>query len=45
MNLNQIVYETNEVGKFKVGNLIITINSLTDRSKDLIFIDNNDQSK
>lgn len=43
MNLNQIVYETNEVGRFKVGNLIITINSLTDRSKDLIFIDNNKQ--
>ena len=42
INLNQIVQETNEVGKFQVGNLTITINSLADRSKELIFIDNND---
>jgi hypothetical protein len=42
MNLNQIVQETNETGKFQVGNLTITINSLADRSKELIFIDNND---
>jgi glycosyltransferase involved in cell wall biosynthesis len=42
INLNQIVQETNEIGKFQVGNLTITINSLADRSKELIFIDNND---
>jgi glycosyltransferase involved in cell wall biosynthesis len=40
VNLNEIVRDTNELGKFKVGNLIITINSLADRSKELIFIDN-----
>ena len=42
INLNQIVQETNEIGKFQVGNLTITINSLADRSKELIFINNND---
>lgn len=40
INLNQIVKETNEIGKFQVGNLTVTINSLNDRSKELIFIDN-----
>jgi hypothetical protein len=43
VNLNQIVQETNETGTFQVGNLTITINSLADRSKELIFIDNNDK--
>lgn len=39
LNLNEIVKQTNETGKFQVGNLIVTINSLNDRSKELIFID------
>lgn len=44
LNLNEIVKQTNETGKFQVGNLIITINSLNDRSKELIFIDNDKHS-
>ena len=42
VNLNEIIKQTNEIGKFKVESLVITINSLADRSKELIFIDNND---
>ena len=43
-NLGEIVVGTNETGKFQIGNLIITINSLNDRSKELIFIDNDKHS-
>jgi glycosyltransferase involved in cell wall biosynthesis len=43
-NLGEIVIGTNETGKFQVGNLIVTINSLNDRSKELIFIDNDKHS-
>ena len=36
--LNDIVFETNDVGIFELGNLKITINSLESFEKDLIFI-------
>jgi hypothetical protein len=38
--LNDIVYENNELGYFELGNLKITINSLESFEKDLIFIPN-----
>lgn len=40
INLNEIVKDTNDIGRFQVGNLIISINSIEDKSKDLIFIVN-----
>lgn len=44
--LNKIVQDTNQTGNFEFSKDIkITINSFADRSKELIFIDNNDQSK
>jgi len=43
-NLGEIVIGTNETGKFQVGNLTITINSLNDHSKELIFINNDKHS-
>jgi hypothetical protein len=39
--LNDIIYENNELGYFELGNLKITINSLESFEKDLIFISNN----
>jgi glycosyltransferase involved in cell wall biosynthesis len=38
--LNEIVKDTNDTGTFEVANLKIRINSVEDRSKDLIFINN-----
>lgn len=35
-NLNDIVQQTNETGEFEIGNLHITINSIKDRSYELI---------
>lgn len=37
-NLGEIVSENNDIGKFSVENLIITVNKINDKSKDLIFI-------
>lgn len=37
-NLGEIVYENNDIGKFSVENLIITVNKIDDKAKDLIFI-------
>jgi glycosyltransferase involved in cell wall biosynthesis len=37
-NLGEIVLNTNETGKFGVGNLTITINKIDDKAKSLIFI-------
>ena len=42
--INEIVANTADTGVFEISNFKITINSFTDRSKDLIFI-NNDTSK
>jgi hypothetical protein len=42
--INEIVANTADTGVFEIANFKITINSFTDRSKDLIFI-NNDTSK
>jgi glycosyltransferase involved in cell wall biosynthesis len=39
--LNEIVRDTNDTGTFEIVNFKITINLVEDRSKDLIFIDNN----
>jgi glycosyltransferase involved in cell wall biosynthesis len=39
--LNEIVRDTNDTGIFEITNFKIKINSIKDRSKDLIFIDNN----
>jgi hypothetical protein len=36
----EIVKDTNDTGTFEVANLKIRINSVEDRSKDLIFINN-----
>ena len=42
ININQIVQQTNETGNYEIGNLKVIINSLEDRSKDIIFINNHD---
>ena len=36
--LNDIVFETNEIGKFELGNMKVTVKSLESFEKDLIFI-------
>jgi hypothetical protein len=38
--LNEIVRDTNDTGTFEIANFKITINSVEDRSKELIFINN-----
>lgn len=37
-NLGEIVSENNDLGKFSVENLIITVNKIDDKAKSLIFI-------
>ena len=39
-SLNEIVQQTDETGEFEVGNLQIIIQSIEDRSKNLIYINN-----
>jgi len=39
-NLNDIIKDSGEIGQFELGNLKITINNMTDYSKDLTFIKN-----
>ena len=41
-NLGEIICENNDIGKFSVENLLITVNKIDDKAKELIFIDNND---
>ena len=41
-NLGEIICENNDIGKFSVENLVITVNKIDDKAKELIFIDNND---
>jgi hypothetical protein len=36
--LNDIVFETNEIGKFELGNMKVNVKSLESFEKDLIFI-------
>ena len=36
--LNDIVFETNEIGKFELGNMKVDVKSLESFEKDLIFI-------
>jgi len=36
--LSEIIKDSGEIGEFKIGNLLITINKLEDHSKELIFI-------
>jgi glycosyltransferase involved in cell wall biosynthesis len=38
--INDIIYENNELGYFELGNIIIQVNSLESFEKDLIFIPN-----
>lgn len=40
--INDIVFENNEVGYFELGNIKIRVNSLESFEKDLIFIPNNE---
>jgi glycosyltransferase involved in cell wall biosynthesis len=38
MNLNDMIKETNQIGKFEIGNLKIDIRSINDKSNELIHI-------
>jgi glycosyltransferase involved in cell wall biosynthesis len=40
VNLGEIIMDNNDVGKFSVENLLININKIEDKAKDLIFINN-----
>lgn len=44
-HLNKIVQETGQEGAFEIGNLQIIINSIEDRSKDLITVDNYEKTE
>lgn len=40
VNLGEIIMDNNDVGKFSVENLLINVNKIEDKAKDLIFINN-----